>query len=38
MRPIAALLLFGLAAGAQAQINEDESAMAASIDGQTNEI
>ncbi len=38
MRSIAALLLFGLAAGAQAQLNEDESAMAAWIDGQTNEI
>ncbi len=38
MRFIAALLLFGLAAGAQAQLNENESAMAAWIDGQTNEI
>jgi len=38
MRSIAALLLFGLATGAQAQLNEDESAMAAWIDGQTNEI
>ena len=38
MRPIAALLLFVLAAGAQAQLNEDESSMAAWIDGQTNEI
>jgi len=38
MRSIAALLLFGLAAGAQAQLNEDESAMAAWIDGQTSEI
>jgi len=38
MRAIAALLLLGLAAGAQAQLNEDESTMAAWIDGQTNEI
>jgi glutamate carboxypeptidase len=38
MRAIAALLLFGLAAGAQAQLNEDESAMTAWVDDQTNEI
>ena len=38
MRSLAALLLFGLTAGAQAQLNEDESAITAWIDGQTNEI
>jgi glutamate carboxypeptidase len=38
MRAIAALVLFGLAAGAQAQLNEDESAMTAWVDDQTNEI